>query len=74
MPENLSWSHYRELITVPDKETRIALMRRAEKSNWSAEELAQKIRQEVRDFLDGEAEGKRAREFVVRELAKVDHA
>jgi len=59
LPENLSWSHYRELITVPDKETRIALMRRAEKSNWNAEELAQKIRQEVRDFSEGEAVGPR---------------
>lgn len=57
LPENLSWSHYRELITVPDKETRIALMRRAEKANWTSEELAQKIRQEVRDFSNGEATG-----------------
>jgi len=59
LPENLSWAHYRELITVPDKETRIALMKRAEKANWTSEELAQKIRQEVRDFSNGEAAGPR---------------
>src|SRR3989344_5294930 len=32
-------------------------MRRAEKAKWTAEQLAQKILQEVRDFSDGEAAG-----------------
>ena len=47
LPVNLSWSHYRELITVSDKETRLSLMRRAAKAEWSAIQLAQKIQQEV---------------------------
>ena len=47
LPANLTWSHYRELITVPDKETRLSLMRRAAKAEWSAIQLAQKIQQEV---------------------------
>jgi endonuclease YncB( thermonuclease family) len=53
---HLSWSHFRELITVPDKETRLSLMRRAEKAEWSVLELAQKIQREApRDFSNGES-------------------
>ncbi len=44
----LSWAHYRELITVPDEETRLALMTRAEKSGWTSRELGEKIRREIR--------------------------
>lgn len=48
-PKGLSWTHYRKLITIPDDETRFSFMRRAEKSGWSADELAQKIHQEIKD-------------------------
>jgi endonuclease YncB( thermonuclease family) len=47
LPPNLTWSHYRELITVPDKATRLSLMKRAAKAEWSAIQLAQTIQQEV---------------------------
>ncbi len=54
---HLSWSHFRELITVPDKETRLSPMQRAEKAEWSVVELAQKIQQEVpRDSSNGESQ------------------
>ena len=43
----LTWSHYLQLLTVSDEETRLSLMRRAEKSDWSRDQLAQKIRQEI---------------------------
>lgn len=46
-PASLSWSHYRELIGVPDEETRVSFMHRAEKSGWTAQELAQRISQEI---------------------------
>ncbi len=53
LPANLSWSHYRELITISDRETRLSFMRRAAKEEWSAIHLAQKIQQEVsKDGLD----------------------
>ena len=56
LPANLSWSHYRELITVSDRETRISLMRRASREDWSAIQLARKIQREVsRDSLASEA-------------------
>ena len=44
----LSWSHYVELVKVVDEETRSELMDRAIKSDWSRDELVQKIRQEVK--------------------------
>lgn len=50
-PKSLVWTHYRKLITIPDEETRIAFMHRAEKSGWSAAELGQKIRQEIKGPL-----------------------
>ena len=42
----LTWSHYRELLTVSDKSIRSALMQRAVKGGWTAEQLSGKIRQE----------------------------
>ena len=57
-PAQLSWTHYRQLITIPDKETRISLMQRAEKSGWSSQELAEKIRQEVTFDSAGEKTAK----------------
>ena len=39
-PSQLSWTHYRKLITVADDETRLTFLRRAQKSAWTAEELA----------------------------------
>ena len=45
---HLTWTHYRELMTLPDENLRLDFMRRAEKSEWTAQELAQKIQREVR--------------------------
>ena len=56
LPKGLAWSHFRELIKVPDENMRVSLMRRAVKSRWSAEALAQKIRQEVKDPARGNGE------------------
>jgi endonuclease YncB( thermonuclease family) len=50
---HLSWAHYRELITVPDEETRRELGRRAAKSGWTSRELARKIHEEIRDPVEG---------------------
>jgi len=44
----LSWSHYRELMTVEDEKTRHAFLERAGKSGWSGDVLAEKIRLETR--------------------------
>ena len=55
-PAQLTWSHYVELVKVPDEETRLSLLRRAEEGDWTARELAQKIQQEVRpDDAPGES-------------------
>ena len=51
-PHTLTWTHFRQLMTVPDKETRLVLMRRAVKGEWTADELAQKIQREIRDDFD----------------------
>lgn len=48
----LTWSHYVELSKVPDKESRLLLAERAEKSEWSSKQLALRIRQE-NDFTSG---------------------
>src|SRR3989338_277121 len=45
---SLSWSHYLRLIPVSDEATRLSLMNRAQKSAWTSDQLAEKIRQEVR--------------------------
>ncbi|MDP2653252.1 MAG: DUF1016 N-terminal domain-containing protein [Candidatus Omnitrophota bacterium] len=45
----LTWAHYRELITIPDEETRLSFTRRAEKSSWTSRELARKIYEEVKE-------------------------
>lgn len=47
LPKHLVWSHYRKLITVPDEDTRLSFMQRAQKGGWSAEELGGKIRLET---------------------------
>lgn len=44
----LSWAHYKELITIPDEEMRLAFKRRAEKAGWGYRKLSQKIREEVK--------------------------
>lgn len=48
-PESsLTWTHYKKLITVNDENTRMSLLKRAEKSRWSSDLLAQKIDEEVK--------------------------
>ncbi len=49
LPAQLPWTHYRQLMTIPDEDARISLMKRAEKSEWSERQLAEKIRLEVRE-------------------------
>ncbi len=41
--ENLSWSHYRQLITVKDVKSRASLTKSAASSGWSVKELESKI-------------------------------
>ena len=53
----LTWAHYRELITIPDEQTRLSFMRRAEKSGWTHRELARKIREEVKSERDFKGNG-----------------
>ncbi len=45
----LTWTHYVKLITVHDEATRMSLMKRAQKSRWSSDLLAQKIDEEVKE-------------------------
>ena len=45
----LTWTHYVKLITIRDEQTRLSFMRRAQKSHWSSDLLAQKIDEEVKD-------------------------
>ncbi len=56
-PAQLSWSHYRELIAVPDDEMRLEFMKRAESAKWTSEQLAQKIRQEITQESGGHLAG-----------------
>jgi len=42
----LNWSHFRQLVVVPDKDTRIELMSRAEEGGWSTLKLNEKIKLE----------------------------
>jgi len=37
-----SWTHFRELIKVPDEKDRIEFMQRAQKTDWTSRELVQK--------------------------------
>ena len=57
-PKHLVWSHYRKLITVPDENSRLSFMQRAEKGGWSAEELGGKIQMEIGREDSGESDGK----------------
>jgi len=43
----LTWSHFVELSKVADDKTRLALTQRAEKSEWTAKQLAVRIQQET---------------------------
>lgn len=43
----LSWSHYRQLMTIPDNQTRETLTQRAEKNEWTVTELGSKIKTEI---------------------------
>lgn len=45
--QKFSWSHYRELITVADDQERLRLEKAAVKNDWSAGELAIRIKEEV---------------------------
>lgn len=60
LPKGLAWSHFRELIKVSDEDERLSFMRRASKSRWTSEELAQKIQQEHKDPAKEEAPVKRS--------------
>ncbi|MGQ0644125.1 MAG: DUF1016 N-terminal domain-containing protein [Elusimicrobiota bacterium] len=50
-PTHLTWSHYRQLMTIPDEPARLALLKRAEKSQWTVVQLAEKIRLEIRGHV-----------------------
>ncbi len=43
----LTWAHYRALITIPDEQTRLEFADRAERGDWTSRELAQKVKAEV---------------------------
>lgn len=43
-PKNLSWSHYRELITVKDEGLRLELEHKAQENNWSRDKLTNAIK------------------------------
>jgi endonuclease YncB( thermonuclease family) len=43
--QNLSWSHYRELLTIKDDKLRTALEKKAQTENWSRSRLVEAIRQ-----------------------------
>jgi hypothetical protein len=44
----LSWTHYRELLSVPDEKQRLAFAKRARESEWTYRELVNKIKLEVK--------------------------
>jgi len=54
----LSWTHYRELMKVEDEGARFSFLERAAKSGWSGEQLADKIRLELRSHLTAAGSGK----------------
>lgn len=56
LPKNLAWSHYRALITVPDEDSRFSFMKRAEKGDWTSDELVEKIRLERAESSSGHSE------------------
>jgi endonuclease YncB( thermonuclease family) len=51
----LTWTHFRKLMAIKNEDTRVSFMKRAEKSEWTSDELAEKIRLEVRE--DGFSNG-----------------
>lgn len=50
--QKFSWSHYRELITVADDRERLKLEKAAVKNEWSADELAVRIKEESSRIRD----------------------
>ena len=48
LPDNLTWSHYRKIIVLPDDETRIEFMKRAAKHSWTTRELERHIQMELK--------------------------
>ena len=48
----LSWSHYRELLTIKDDKLRTELEKKAQAENWSKERLIKAIRQKQNEAID----------------------
>ncbi len=44
-PKNLTWTHHRSLLAVPDEQHRRALAAQAEKHDWSTRDLSRKIQE-----------------------------
>jgi hypothetical protein len=44
--QQFSWSHYRELMTIPNDKMRRELESKTSRNNWSADELARRIKKE----------------------------
>lgn len=57
LPEDLSWSHYRKLAVIPDEDLRLDLTEKARKKHWSAVELSERIRLEVRESAAAHQKG-----------------
>lgn len=53
--QQFSWSHYRELITIPSDKQRLLLEKSAGRNAWSAEELAVRIKAGKGEEEDGGA-------------------
>lgn len=51
--KQLKWSHYREVMRVPDEKLRYSLIERAAKGNWNHYKLIEKIKQEVTRSSNG---------------------
>lgn len=48
LPAHLTWTHYRQLITIPNLKDRMTFLKRAQQANWSYRELKNKIQIEFR--------------------------
>ena len=47
-PGGLTWSHYRELLSVTDDQVRLSFMKRAAQNDWTSLQLAEKIHLEIK--------------------------
>ena len=64
--QQFSWTHYRELMRIPDEGKRLRLEKMASDKKWSSDELALRIREDARGNIP-------SREAVETEQAAADH-